>query len=88
MRLTKLVKDSGSGDGGCAAAYLTIEAPTDYPGPHTKGVAIQGIQMPPGTERSMDDFADYETVGWVPDNVILRAAPRIVWRRLMARVGR
>lgn len=81
MRIQFLCKDSGSGDGGCPAMYLTDDAPNDYNGPHTRGVAVQGIQMPAATARQMRDYADHETIGWVPDNVVLRAAPRIIARR-------
>ncbi len=87
MRLTKLCKDSGSGDGGCPAAYLTDEAPTTYHGPSTRGVAIQGNTVDQNVTAQADDLAEGEIVNWVPDNVILRAAPRILVRRGLQAVG-
>lgn len=87
MRLTKLCKDSGSGDGGCPAAYLTDTAPILYQGPSKHGVVIQGVRADDCADQA-DNYEAHETLGWVPDNVILRAAPRILWRRAIQAVTR
>jgi hypothetical protein len=62
MRITRLWKRNGSGDGGCPALYRADDG----------GYVVQGVTLDEATRAQLQEVAGDETAVWVPADVLDR----------------